>query len=100
MLHSLDHEMYVANVKDILWLDSAHAEFGFMAEAAQMTRVSFVPELPLLPFNRKFYSATHVFYKEVYEDAYAPQLRSDILLYFFSERSPPDPPPLSQLGGI
>jgi len=69
ILHSLDHDMYAENVKDILWLDSSHPEFGFMAEAAQMTRVAFVPELPLLPFNRKFYNATHPFYRKVYEHA-------------------------------
>jgi hypothetical protein len=69
VLHSLDHEMYVVNIPDVLWLDDSHEELGWMAETCQMTRMGFIPELPLLPFNRKFRNMKHKFYKDVYHRA-------------------------------
>ena len=69
VLHSLDHEMYVTNLRDVLWLDDCHPEFGFMAEVVQVTGAAFTADLPLLPFNCKFHQATHPFYQKVYEHA-------------------------------
>jgi len=69
VLHGLDHTMYTTQIKDCLWVDADHKEFGFMAECVQMVFEGFSKDLPLLPFNRRFQNARHPFYKAVYEGA-------------------------------
>jgi len=70
VLHSLDHQMFETTVEDPLWIDHTHEEFGQLAAIAQVARVGFSTDLPLLPFNRKFSNAPHSFYQTVYRTAY------------------------------
>ncbi|KAL7547262.1 hypothetical protein ACHAWF_010586 [Thalassiosira exigua] len=69
ILHSLDHTLADMNLKEPLYLDTADARFGKMAEMGQVVKAGFVSDLDGLYFHKRFKNSGHPFYDSVYEKA-------------------------------